>query len=131
VSGPTKDNFALKSQRGLTLIETAIAVLLLAIVATGILTGIRTAVTIGIRVDDRETAKNLAESEMEHVKSLGAFTTTYEPLLISGYDQFSVTITVSPIPSRDFTDIQRVTVVVTKRGKVDPLISLSNYKVMR
>jgi Tfp pilus assembly protein PilV len=121
----------LKGRQGLTLIETIIAMCVLAIIAISVLTAIRSAVVIGINVRERATAKNLAESEMEYVKALPNFSSSYSPINISGYEQFSTTIIVENVPSRDPNDIQKVTIVVKKVGQDKELMRLSNYKLMQ
>lgn len=58
----------MKDQKGFSLIEVVIAVALLGIIAVGFLGALGTASKALFTADERETAKNLAESQMEYVK---------------------------------------------------------------
>ena len=58
----------MKDQKGFSLIEVVIAVALLGIIAVGFLGALGTASKALLTADERETAKNLAESQMEYVQ---------------------------------------------------------------
>ena len=114
-----------KGEKGLSLVEVVIAIGLLGIVAVGFLTAMRNSTSTLISVDDKETAKNLAESQMEYVKGL-TFSSTYDPKDIPGYEAYTVNILTDDVASRD-ENIQHVTVVVERQGQ--ELTRISNYKV--
>lgn len=61
----------LKDEKGFSLIEVVIAIGLLGIIAAGFLGALGTASKVLFTADERETAKNLAESQMEYVKKQG------------------------------------------------------------
>jgi len=114
-----------KGEKGLSLIDVVIAIGVLGILAVGFLTASRSATTTLIRVDEKETAKNLAETQMEYVKAL-PFSESYSPMDAPGYDAFTVDIVTSDISERD-AGIQNVTVVVEREGR--EITRLSNYRV--
>ncbi len=63
-----------KNEKGFTLIEVVIALLLLGIIASGFLMALSTASKALILADERTTAESLARSQMEYVKNQGYIT---------------------------------------------------------
>ncbi len=61
----------IKSERGFTLIEVVIAMLLLGIIGVALLSGLATASMALVIADERATAESLARSQMEYVKNQG------------------------------------------------------------
>jgi len=114
----------LKGEKGLSLIDVVIAIGVLGILAVGFLTAIRSATSTLVRVDDKETAKNLAESQMEYVKGL-PYSASYIPMAAPGYGAYSVDILTSDVTGRD-ANLQNVTVVVERQGQ--EIARLSNYR---
>ncbi|HEX9897333.1 MAG TPA: type II secretion system protein [Dehalococcoidales bacterium] len=113
-------------EHGFTLLEVIVAIALLGILAVGLLSAVATSNRALITADERETAKNLAESQIEYTKGL-TFAPAYSPAEIPAeYAGYSVSINVEPILSRD-VDIQEVTVTIHHRGR--EILSLSGYKV--
>ena len=114
----------MKSEKGSTIIEVLIALVLLGIVGLAFLNGLGTVSAVTLATDKQETAKNLAESQMEYAKSLG-FADTYEPAPIAPeYVNYTVTINVDSLQS---SNIQRITITVSHAG-VD-IVTLEGYKV--
>ena len=119
--------------RGLTLIEVLIAIALLGIIVVGSLGALSTTSKARFIRDERQTAKTLAESQMEYVKKLG-YASSYAPAPIPiDYDNYSVIIDTDNISSRD-GNIQRIRVIVSQQGR--PIImaenaTLEGYKVKR
>jgi len=58
-----------KNQRGASLIEVMVALVLLSIIAVAFLGGLSTAFKANYIVDERSTAQSLAQSQMEYIKS--------------------------------------------------------------
>ncbi|HUV56564.1 MAG TPA: prepilin-type N-terminal cleavage/methylation domain-containing protein [Dehalococcoidales bacterium] len=58
----------IKNNKGFTLIEVLLAIALLGLIATALITGLATSAKGLLLADEREAAKNLAESQMEKVK---------------------------------------------------------------
>jgi len=126
----------LKAEHGFTLVEVMVAVILLSIVTTGVFSGLITASKILFKNDSRETAKNLAETQMEFVKQqafiAGSGTSVYTaapiPAAQSGYS-VSINVISGPnlTPPRD-SYLEQITITVTGPGSSTSL-SLVDYKV--
>ncbi len=130
VSERTMGRVSMKSQRGAGLLEVVIAIGLLGILLTGFIPAMMGITRANIKVDERETAKNLAERQMEYVKGQ-PFLAAYVPDdYASDYPGFVVdnpiTTNSSTISNRD-ADIQAVTVIVRLHGV--EVIRLTGYKV--
>ena len=123
----------IRDEKGFSLIETVIAIALLGIIGIAFLSGLVTSSKTLFLTDERETAKNLAESQMEYVKNQG-YLASYPAAPISGeYSGYSVTIYTDNINLRD-GNIQKIRVVVSHEGS--PIIMAANstlegYKVNR
>ena len=116
------------SERGITLVEAAVSILLL---GGGVLTMILTMSggVLAVQVNDEEvTAQALARSQMEYTKEypynhLGV---TYPT--ISAPADYDIHVTVQPVPGAD-TNIQKITAVITRAGQT--VFTLQDYKVNR
>ena len=71
-------------EKGFTLVEALVASLLLVMITGALLTGLGTTNTVLLRTDARETAKNLAETQLEYIKNID-----YNPLATS-YDTSAI-----------------------------------------
>ncbi len=125
----------MKNERGFSLIETIIAIALLSIIGVAFLSGLSTTSKVLFVTDERETAKNLAESQMEYAKGLPGLASSYTPNqeILSEYAGYSVEIYGDNITSRD-GNIQKIRVIVSHQGR--PIIiaensTLEDYKVNR
>ncbi len=122
-----------REAHGFTIIEVLVAVGLLSIIAVGFITALNT-VSKGRFVRDQwETAKNLAESQMEYVKQLG-FAVSYTPAPVpADYPGYLVSIAADNITSRD-GNLQKIRVLVSYQGKaliISDNATLVGYKVKR
>jgi Tfp pilus assembly protein PilV len=116
------------SQRGITLVEAAVSVLLL---GGGVLTMILTMSggALAVQVNDEEvTAQALARSQMEYIKEL-----PYSPLAltypkIDAPDGYSISVSVAAVPGAN-ADIQKVTAAIARAGKT--VFTIQDYKVNR
>lgn len=124
----------MKNEKGFTLIETVVSIAILGIVAVGLLSGLGTASKVLIRTDERETARNLAESQMEYIMKAN-YATSYDTIPIpSEYAGYTISsVVTNDITSRD-TDIQKIRITVKYNDR--PIIlsltsncTLENYKV--
>ena len=59
----------MRSEKGFTLVEVIVAVALLAIIGIGLLSGLTGASTVLLKADTRETARDLAQAQMEYIQS--------------------------------------------------------------
>jgi prepilin-type N-terminal cleavage/methylation domain-containing protein len=113
-------------ESGQTLVEILVAVAILGITAVTFFSGFTTSSDIVFSVDERETGKNIAESQLEYVKSQ-TYAASYVPDIIPDeYAGYSANITVSSIASRD-GNIQKVTVIIKHQDK--EVSRLEGYKV--
>jgi prepilin-type N-terminal cleavage/methylation domain-containing protein len=118
----------MKFQKGFSLIEVLVAVAILSVLGVGVLASLTNASGFLIQSDSRETAKNLAEYEMEYAKGLQyvRFATSYPSAPIpAGSEGFNATIIVNQVDDRN-PDIQKVTVTVSNSSVT---YSLEEYKV--
>lgn len=122
----TRREREMKSQNGFTLIEVVVGLALMAIISVAFLGALATTSKVLFVADERETAKNLAETQMEHVRQQG-YTGSYAAAPIPNeYAGYSAAITAGNITSRD-GNIQKVTVTIQHHG--EPVTTLEGYKV--
>ena len=116
---------------GVALIETLVALAILGIVAAVFLSGLATTAKANFIVDEQATAKSLARSQMEYVKSASyvyeATQYTAAPVpSAEDYADYSVSINAEPLNNPD-DGIQKITVTVKHHDK--EVITLESYKV--
>ena len=127
------------SEKGFTLVEVVISIALLGIVTAGLFTGLSTTSKVLLQNDSRQTAKNLAETQMEFVKSqnynlAGGYTTAPIPPEQSGSYTASITVIngwllIPPdYPPEDTRDSSLQKIIVTINGP-DVTYILEGYKV--
>jgi len=114
------------NQRGYSLIEVLVAIAILAAVLSAFVGALSISLQTQVTIDEKETAKNLAESQMEYVKGQ-PFAATYNPAAIpASYIGYSVNINTGSITARD-TNLQKVTVVIAHYNK--QITQLVDFKV--
>jgi prepilin-type N-terminal cleavage/methylation domain-containing protein len=119
-------HFSHGNQRGVSLIEVTISILVAGIVVAGILGAIRNASYTLVSVDEKETAKNIAESQMEYVKNQVYSTTGYSPDAVpEEYADYEISIDTDNISGRD-NYIQKITITVEHRN--NEVMRLMGYK---
>ncbi len=119
-------HFSHGNQKGVSLIEVVISILVAGIVVTGFLTAIRNASYTLVSVDEKETAKNLAESQMEYIKNQ-AYSANYAPDTIPPeYTGYEINIDTDDISGRD-NYIQKITIIIDHRD--NEVMRLVGYKV--
>jgi len=120
----------MKSEKGFSLIEVLISLAILGMIAVAFLSALATNSRATLIIDERTTAKNLAASQMEYVKSKN-YTALYPPAAIPNdkdYVGYSANITAEPLHDPD-DGIQKITVKIKHDDKV--VTTLEGYKVNR
>jgi prepilin-type N-terminal cleavage/methylation domain-containing protein len=116
----------MKNEKGYSLIEVLISIVLLGIIVTAFLSALISSSNAMVTADKLATAKNVAESQMEFVKKQ-QYALTYSPAPIPAeYEGYSAAITTQTM--RD-SNIEKISVLV-KYHNLD-VITLEDYKVKR
>jgi hypothetical protein len=94
---------------------------LLALIGVAFLSALVTSTNTSVMTDVKQTARNIAEMQMEHIKSLDTYQETYS--FASGYPGYSTEILASD--ARDM-NLQRIEITVNYEEK--PIFSMVGYK---
>ena len=116
----------MKSERGASLIETLVALVLLGIIGAAFLSALATTANARSIADERATARILAESQTENLtKQPYAF--SYNPVPIPDeYGGYSADVVVDPMRNGN---IQKITVTISHHNR--DVTTLESYKVNR
>ena len=116
----------MRSEKGFSLIEVMVALAILSIIAVAFLGAMATSSKTLFTTDKHNTANNLAESQMEHIKSQ-MYALSYSPAPIPDeYTSYSAIIDVEPFQDNN---IQKVTITIIHNGTT--VTTLQDYKVNR
>ena len=118
----------MRTEKGFSLIEVLIALVIFSLIGVGFLSGLGTGLKVLSQTDVLETAKNLAESQMEYVKGLDYRSTGSYPEapIPDEYPGFSAAINAGPVTDRD-ANIQEILVTISLDGEA--VLTLEGYKV--
>jgi hypothetical protein len=99
---------------------------LLGLVGVAFLGALSTASRTLITTDERETAKNIAEMQMEYIKSFG-WSNEYEQMaeIETHYPDYEAIIETS-FPRSPDTNLQKITITIQHHGK--NILSIEGYK---
>lgn len=116
-------------EAGVGLVEALIAVGILGLALTALLSGVSTGSMAVSRNDERVAAENLARSQLEYVKSqpYQALPATYATVTPCPAD-YGVAVTADLVPGGDGR-IEKITVTVSRASK--ELLVVEDYKVER
>ena len=114
----------MKSEKGLTLIETVVALALMSIICVSFLSALATTSSSRALAEERVAAKILAEAQMENIKKQ-AYTDSYTLLTPDGYDGYSTNVTAVDF----YYNLQKITVAVYHHD--DEVFSLESFKAKR
>ena len=115
----------IKSEKGITLLETVIALALLGIISAAFLSGLASTSTSRALAEERVSAKILAETHMEYLKKQD-FSSSYTLTNPPGYENYSTALTVENFYNEN---IQKLTVTISHHG--DEVLNLEGYKAKR
>ena len=126
----------MKSEKGFSLIEVLVSLAILGLIGVVFLSGLATSSKALSTTDELDTAKNLARSQMEYVKSLPYDYTNDPPVYVVDPSLTIPGYSIPPVVAQrlklkdDGTDggLQQITVTVTHDEKVFTLVG---YKVNR
>lgn len=120
-------------EAGVTLLETLVALSILAVIAIAFISGISTSSRNIYLADERATAESLGRSQMEWAKNYAySYNTTSYPLApvldASDYNDYSANITAQTLHEPD-DGIQKITITILHSGEA--VYTLEGYKVDR
>jgi prepilin-type N-terminal cleavage/methylation domain-containing protein len=121
----------MKSEKGMSLLETIIAVAILGIISAAFLGALATTSTARATNEERTTAKILAESILENIKT-EEYTTTYEldtVWPVDARDNFPGYTPSLTTTTEKNGNIQKITVTISHHSH--EVLSLESYKVDR
>jgi type II secretory pathway pseudopilin PulG len=116
-------------EEGVGLVEALIAVAILGLALTALLSAVSTGSLATSRTKERVTAENMARSQLEYAKSLPYLMPPASYAVGTPYPGgYAVTAEAESIPNSDST-IEKIVVTVTRNG--DTLLMAEDYKVDR
>ena len=117
----------LKSQKGFSLVEVLVAVAILSLVGVAYMSALSTSSRALLITDEQQTARNIAELQLEEIRSTNYSLAGYAPMDIStNYPGYSVEIGAPTLPREPDTNIQRIELTVFHGDK--ELYTLVTYK---
>lgn len=125
-----RNTYIKKNQTGMTLIETIVAIAIIAAISVVFLGGLVVSSKGTLESDEQSTAESIARCQMEWVRGLTYVdeATEYTPADMDNFDDYegySANITAEPLHSPD-DGIQKITVTVLHNG--DWVMSVEGYK---
>ena len=113
-----------KNEKGVTLLETVLALALMGIIGVAFLSGLGTTSNARALAEEQVTAKILAETQMESIKKQ-AYTDNYTPISLDGYTNYSANITAVD----HYYNLQKITVTISHHA--EEVFTLETFKVKR
>jgi len=115
----------MKSEKGISLVETLVAIAILGIISVAFLSALATTSTARATSEERTAAKILAESIIENIKT-DDYLIEYEPVVPPEFTGYTASVITA---SERNGNIQKITVIISHQG--EEVLTLENYKVER
>ena len=115
----------MRGEKGISLLETILALALLGLISASFLGGTATTSTARVTADEKASGKILAESILETIKKMD-YDASYNVTVPEEFAGFTANITVENIKN---DNIQRIFVTVERRNS--EVLTLESYKVNR
>jgi prepilin-type N-terminal cleavage/methylation domain-containing protein len=115
----------IKSQKGISLIETLAAVAILGIISVAFLSALATTSTARATNDERTAAKILAESIIENIKT-DNYSLEYDPVIPPEFPGYTANVTTT---NERNGNIQKIIVTITHQDR--EVLTLESYKLDR
>jgi prepilin-type N-terminal cleavage/methylation domain-containing protein len=112
-----------REQQGFTLIEVLAAIVITAILSLSIYMAISTSTKVLVLTNKQETAKDLAASDMEYIRSLPYSGTYTLPAPSVAYTNYSQSVLVTFLRTNE----QRIDITITWGGKT--VFTLTDFRV--
>ena len=112
------------NEKGITLLETVIALALLSVISLAFLSGLASTSTSRALAEERVNSKILAEAQMENIKKQ-SFTDNYTLLTLDGFNGYATNVTVED----HYYNLQKITVNITHNS--EQVFTLESFKVKR
>lgn len=113
----------MKGQKGVSLLETILALAIMGIISASFLSGVATTSSARVIADERASGKILAESLMESIKK-ESYATSYNITIPDDFVGYTANVTVV-----ENNNIQDISVRVEHHGH--EILTLESYKVNR
>jgi prepilin-type N-terminal cleavage/methylation domain-containing protein len=113
----------MRGEKGMTLLETILAVAILGIISASFLAGLAATSSARVTADERASGKILAESLMEGIKK-EVYAASYGITIPSDFIGYTANVTVL-----ERNNIQDITISINRRSR--EVLTLQSYKVNR
>jgi prepilin-type N-terminal cleavage/methylation domain-containing protein len=122
--------FSMKNQRGFSLLDVLVSLAIVGIVSAGFLSALVDSTGAVISVDQKDSGRALAQSQMEYIKEQD-FASSYSAndSILSEYPGYEIDSIIVATPTERDALIQEITINVSQNG--DLVTTLEDFKVKR
>jgi prepilin-type N-terminal cleavage/methylation domain-containing protein len=120
----------MNNQKGFSLIDVLVSLAIVSLLSGGFLSALTSSTKAVITVDQKDTGRALAQSQMEYIKEQD-FADNYEvnSSILSRYPGYEIDTIIVATPTQRDALIQEITINVSQNGEV--VTSLEDFKVKR